>query len=333
MSAAGPAQGAQWIRSAPRVCLFAHFDRQGIARESTLHYLREIRASGFAIVVVSTCQDMAEAEREKLAALCDDLVFRENAQLDWGSWAFALKRYPDLRPSEFMLFCNDSVFGPLWPLRDFIDELTREPADIYGAVGSLEIRLHIQSWFMLVRPSLYDDPVFRKGFLDINPAYDKQQIIVEHEVGVSNRFLSDPRYRVGLAYDPREYPIQRSTPFNASQLLWRELVEDRRIPFVKKEVLRDNPQKVASVNDWRTPIARISPQVASHVAAEFAPRRTGWLERAMRSVIARNAPNRPLNAFFLRNDFRLEKGGWMRRANHLIYSALNSGLRTGRRDG
>ena len=273
------ARGGEWIRSAARVCFFAHFDREAKARESTLHYLREIREAGFAIVVISTCERMEDAERARLEAACDDLIFRENTLLDWGSWAFALKKYDDVRPAEFMLFANDSVFGPLEPLRDFITELTRVPADFYGAVGSLEIALHVQSWFMLVRPSLYDDEIFRKGFVEIDPTFTKQQIIEAHEVGVSNRFLTDPRYRVAMAYDPRDYAIQRRTPFNASQLLWREMMEDGRVPFVKKEVLRDNPNRVGSVNDWQALIAGQSPQVAAHVAAELSPPKTSLRER------------------------------------------------------
>ena len=40
------------------------------------------------------------------------------------------------------------------------------------------------------------------------------------------------------------------TPLNPTSDLWRQLLQAR-FPFLKRELLRDNPSEVSDISDWR----------------------------------------------------------------------------------
>lgn len=261
------------IRSAPRVCFFAHYHPHGIAAPHVLIYLEALRAAGFAVVILSTAT-MEPAERDKLAAACAVLVLRENHGLDFGGWIEAVARFFPLS-AEFLLFANDSVYAPFGDLLAFIARLTAVPADFYGAVQSYEAGDHLQSWFLLLRPAAYRSSAFLHLMgAPIPPGMSKQDIIMTYEVGLTAALVGQG-LRFHAAYSPkRSGRIAQERPFNPTHLLWRQLIERDRIPFLKIELLRDDPARIADLEDWHAVATRLAPDLAAAVVQDVARRRT-----------------------------------------------------------
>ena len=259
------------IRSARRLCFFAHYHPTGVVADYVLHYLAELRKAGFATVVASTTT-FAEGEAEKLRSACDDLILRQNQGLDFGSWIDCWRKWSPIE-AELLLLCNDSVYGPIDDLTDCIDRLCSTPADFYGLVGSHELRYHVQSWFVLLRPAAYRSSAF-EGLMS-NPVpvdLSKFEIIQRYEVGMTAA-LREQGLQGHCLYEPsHDAYISRMMPFNASHLLWKELVTEFGIPFIKVDLLRDNPLFVENIDGWSEIVAGSRPQLISSISADVEAR-------------------------------------------------------------
>jgi hypothetical protein len=250
----------QDISNADKVCFFAHFHPDNIVTSCVLHYLLSLRDAGFA-VVAATASCLSSSDLSKLREVCDDVIIRDNVGHDFGSWMACYEKWSPER-AEFLLLCNDSVYGPLTDLQRTIERLTAVNADVYGMVASLEIEPHVQSWFVLMRPAAYKSTGFRQLMASrIDRGVSKDEIISRYELGLSRCFRSEG-LRVRALYDPAEHGlVSRLYPGNATHLLWRQLICDFGVPFLKVELLRDNPWRVSDFEEWPTLVKHLCPEL------------------------------------------------------------------------
>ena len=218
------------------LCLFAHFDKDAIVDDYVLHYLAALKGLSFSIVFITTSPLSAD-EQAKLAGLCDDVILRENAGLDFASWALGLQRYADALDGRVLL-ANDSVYAPVGDLPRVFACLTAEPADFYGMVESLAVAPHLQSWFLLFESHVVRSPAFRTTFAQRFEDMSKDDVIKAGELGLSSALLA-ASFRCTALYRPKDAGrLARTYPFNPPHYLWRQMIDDG-IPFLKIELVRD----------------------------------------------------------------------------------------------
>ena len=260
------------ISNARRVCFFAHYHPHGIVAAHVLQYLAALRAEEFSIVVLSTA-DLSWAEQVRLRPFCDVLIMRENIGLDFGGWMEALAIYSPLR-AEYLLLTNDSVYAPIGDFSAFFRKLTSQSADFYGAVESIQTTLHLQSWFVLLRPDAYNCTAFKKLMTTPMPiGLSKSEIIEQYEIGLTVA-LNDAGLKHHAYYSPRNNGwIAKKRPYNGSQVVWRQLIEDG-LPFLKIDVLRDNPVRMQNIEEWREVVQSLSPSMVSLIEDDIRLRRS-----------------------------------------------------------
>ena len=221
------------------VCLFAHFDKDNRVDDYVLHYIRSLRQLNFSIIFISATR-IGPADVARLSADCDDVMLRENAGLDFGSWSAGFQKHGAAIEGRLLL-ANDSVYGPVGSLQLALARLTATAADFYGFVESMEVTPHLQSWFLLFESAVVRHAAFRQIMEQPFRTMSKKQIIARGEVALSSRLL-DAGFRYRALCD-RSRPV--FTPprhaMNPMLLFWREMLVDCGIPFLKIELLRDNP--------------------------------------------------------------------------------------------
>jgi hypothetical protein len=221
------------------VCLFAHFDKDDTVDEYVLRYLKSIRQLQFSIIFISTA-NLAKPEVERLYLDCDDVILRQNTGFDFGSWAEGFAKHAGDIGGRLLL-ANDSVYGPIGSLAAAFARLTAEPADFYGFVESIEITPHLQSWFLLFEPWVVRHSEFKTILCQSFSAMGKNDIIKKGELSLSQR-LSAAGFKYNALYLTSRFGLAaRYLPANPTQFLWRELLFQEQIPFLKVELLRDNP--------------------------------------------------------------------------------------------
>src|SRR5262245_49341428 len=218
------------------LCLFAHFDKDAIVDDYVLHYLAALKRLSYSIVFITTSPLNAD-EQAKLAGLCDDVIVRPNAGLDFGSWAAGVQRYADTLDGRLLLV-NDSVYAPVGDLPGAFARLTAAPADFYGMVESLAVAPHLQSWFLLFESHVVRSPAFRAAFEQPFKDMTKDDVIKAGELGLSAA-LSAAGFRHTALYRPKDAGrLARTYPFNPPHYLWHQLIDDG-LPFLKIELVRD----------------------------------------------------------------------------------------------
>ncbi len=260
------------IREARKLCLFAHYHQDGIVAPHVIHYLHALRDAGFVTVVMSTASlDAAGCKALRMAGA--EVILRENRGMDFGGWIEACQRFFPIN-ADFLLLANDSVYGPITALPAFVDRLTAHDADFYGALESLEIAPHLQSWFILLRPSAYRSRAFAELMLVPMPVMsDKLTLVTHYEVGLTQR-LVEAGLRYHAAFSPaRQSSIARSHPYNPAHLLWRDVIKAG-VPFLKVELLRLNRMRVTDVHKAPALITKYSPELGDMIRSDLLQRGT-----------------------------------------------------------
>jgi len=266
------------------VCLFAHYDRDGSVDDYVLRYLGKIKELNFSIVFISTAA-LSDADIERLRIDCCDVIVRENAGLDFGSWSIGFAKHGAAIGGRLLL-ANDSVYGPIGSLAAALDRLTRNPADFYGLVESVQIAPHLQSWFLLFEPWVVGHQAFKAILAQPFSAMTKRQIVANGEVGLSRGLIA-----AGFRYDAvyRNDRLGLTPPrhaMNPMVLFWREVLFDAGVPFLKIELLRDNPLGIEDAATILQSVERIDASFCGLIRSHLA-RTTNFPRRPRRPLLAR----------------------------------------------
>jgi lipopolysaccharide biosynthesis protein len=222
-----------------RVAVFAHFDPKSTIKRYILHHLAALREVCDEIHFISTSQ-LAPEELAKLSGLVTSHRLCENTGYDFGMWARAISTL-NLREWDELVLTNSSVFGPVAPLAQVFKQMEGRPCDFWGMTDSLEIEYHIQSFFLVFRGSVLKSGHVERFFASVLPYRHKWQVIRSYELGLTHYFfdqgfvpavvasIHDPGLRLGVCNPCMRVPIR---------------LMELGIPYVKVELLRDNPAGV-----------------------------------------------------------------------------------------
>ena len=270
----------------PKVCVYVHWDGAGEVRDHVMHHVRSLAQAGLSVVFVTNAGFLRPAAMAALQEVCAGVLIRSNVGYDFGAWreGFEIVQLP--RPNtEMVVMANDSVYGPPRPLHDLLDQIDFKEADFWGCTDSWQTRYHLQSYLVAFSPRVVASEAWRKFWDTVRPTWSKAWLIRLYEIGLTQALLRagftcraiwpyqslikdlDPELLIDFAEggpnlaDPavraRQYHTRhiRNTvmlriPLNPTSDLWRQLMRAR-FPFIKRELLRDNPSRVPDVADWR----------------------------------------------------------------------------------
>ena len=268
------------------VALFVHFDGKGRVRPHVLRYVATLQQCGFSVVFVTNSGRLREADMAALQPLCACILIRRNVGYDFAAWREGLDFLGLPRGNtEMVLIANDSVYGPLRPLDPILAQIDLDQADLWGATESWQTRYHLQSYFLIVGRNALVSEAWRKFWRRVRPVQSKDWVIRHYEVGLTQALIRaglrcaaiwpyadliarvDPSLmmtandREALANDPslaarkshagriRHGAVARR-PLNPTSDLWRQLLHAG-YPFLKRQLLRENPTGVLDIADWR----------------------------------------------------------------------------------
>ncbi len=233
------------------VCLFSHFDTAGRILPYVRRYLSELSRCGFEIHLVSSSPNLNSSDRREVENAGVRVHCRENAGMDFASWQWALKHVVSLDDVDWLLLANDSVFGPIFDLEPIFRSQFAADHDFWGITDSYEIDWHLQSYFLCLRGHVARSEAFREVLAVDFPSLTKRAIIRRGEISLSQSLLrAGFRGNAICPYDK----LRRFRSFgrcNATHFYWDQLIARQRCPFIKRELIRDNPMRLASPRYWK----------------------------------------------------------------------------------
>lgn len=236
------------INQMKRLTLFAHYDGQSEVKDYVLEYLKCLRSVSDRVIFISTSALPVE-QQARAGKFCDEVILKDNVGFDFSMWQLGIRQVA-LSDYDELLLTNSSIFGPLRPLEPYFEEMSQSPCDYWGMTESIQIANHIQSYFLVLKRPVLESDSFQSFFDAVLPFKDKSQTIRSYEVGLSV-MLNEAGF-VGAPY----VEFQDLFPTGALGKLFKfkkrnptcfyplRLIEHG-MPFVKVEVLRDNPAHVS----------------------------------------------------------------------------------------
>ena len=235
------------------LCLFAHFDPQGLIDPYVLVYLETLKTMGCDVAFVS--ENIQKKELKKLNRLCFRVVQRSPGGLDFGSWYSALSCLKlKLNQYDTVLLANDSAYFPLRP----VDQLLKKMGnfDFWSLTeslqrGSASDSYHLQSYFMG-----FSKLARKKGLLEQfvsqyekHPVLSKCGIIEIFEYGMTQWALNLKLKTGALCnlrncynYTKKIRKVPSLDHITPTLDLWDTLIEAAQCPVLKVGLVRDNPR-------------------------------------------------------------------------------------------
>lgn len=254
--------GAVPPASFKRLCLFAHYDRDGILDDYVVHYLEQLHGLGCEIILVSTSENLRADSIASALPFCRAIILRENVGFDFSSWKVGFDFVGTLSTYNRLVLANDSVYGPVRDLRDVFAKMESRNLDFWGITDSYEFRYHLQSYFLVFSKTTFESRPFQLFWSKLPYHKFKISLVRKCEIGLSERLLKAGFHLGALceyAHIKKEHPLLVSQaekvsgvsrPANSSLSLWWLLVENYGCPFLKVMLLRDNPLGDKTVNSW-----------------------------------------------------------------------------------
>ena len=279
----------------PKVCVFVHWDGAGEVRDHVMHQVRSLVTAGLSVVFVTNSGALRPDAMEALKLVCAGIIIRRNVGYDFGAWREGFEQLALPRPNTtLVVMANDSVYGPVRSLADTFAAMDFNAAEAWGCTESWQGRYHLQSYLMGFSPEVVASPAWKRFWAQVRPTWSKVWLIKLYEIGLTQSLLKAGfRCRAVWPYqsliaaidltwlraredddtgpdmsDPMNMARQRHIfrlrdavtnrwPLNPTSDLWRQLLEAR-FPFVKRELLRNNPSKVPDVVEWRDVVRELS---------------------------------------------------------------------------
>lgn len=211
--------------------LFVTHRPRSLVKPHILHYLRHLRRVGISVMLIVAADDVSVEVSDEILALVDGAVVRENGGFDFAAWAHVIKLDPALYNSHILYLLNDSLVGPFdaQAFENLVQRIRASSSDVVGLVDNHEVRWHLQSFFLALKPHALQSPALR-NFLDRVECLDtKDAVIYAYELQ-----LTDVLVRSGCK---AEALFPSASPVNRTIHQWRELLCEG-MPFAKAAVVK-----------------------------------------------------------------------------------------------
>ncbi len=225
-----------------RVAIFAHYDRDCRIDDYVVHYLQSLRRLCGHIIFVSDC-DLPAGQQARLEGLADTVIAGRHGEYDFGSYKRGFQyavRHGLLGEASELIIANDSCYGPLVPMDEAFAVMDGRTADAWGMTINMwglhkqRNMPHMQSFFIVLRPQVFNTPDFAEFMNSIRKMNSKHDIIRAYELGLSARLIA-----AGFTIDSYIPPKDILNPFQHG---WRKMFRRWRVPLIKVSKIRTTPQ-------------------------------------------------------------------------------------------
>lgn len=208
-----------------RLFLFAAYEEAGVVGESLLWYLKNLSKVGDVVLVADS--DIDASQLEVLEPYCLYAQAARHEEYDFGSYkrayAWAASNL-DLKSYNYIYMVNDSVYGPLYELEDYLQKMEAMGVPAFSLVLNPHKRHpHMQSWFIGLDRTVFLQEWFISFLASVKKEANKNDICVIYETGLTELITEHAVPYKGL------YEVSGKKIYNAVKDLYVA-----GLPFVKK---------------------------------------------------------------------------------------------------
>jgi GT2 family glycosyltransferase len=251
-------QARQRLHPIKRAAVFAHYDRDNMVDAYVIEYLRALQAVAETIVFVSD-SDLPPDALAKVAPFCAHTIAGRHEEYDFGSYKRGLAfLQPTAGQYAEIILANDSCYC-IGSFVSVFAKMRERAADFWGMTQArCGYPVHVQSYFLVFRQRLLADARFWAFFAGVCRQENKDHVIAQYEVGLTQMVVK-------AGYTLRSLiPSPRADDPMLSPVALRNLQQG--MPLLKVGLLRDNSAGVCGLRRWKKHVsAAMLPVIHAHL--------------------------------------------------------------------
>ena len=211
-----------------KVVLYAHQTNDEKLTKSVLKQLQNWHDCSWPVIVIDS-SDIDLTWPEYVTVLR-----KPNIGYDFGSWAVALEKFPEIFDSKKVLFANSGVIGPFWSFSNLLRDFEESNSDFWGLTDNSDIDWHIQTyWFGFSNETLSRSSL-KEFWSGVRVTPTKSHVVVDYEVGLS-RVIRKNKYSTRVVFPYKTVGV--ADGIDTGTYAWDRLL-DMGLPFLKRRVLQ-----------------------------------------------------------------------------------------------
>lgn len=218
-----------------RLFIFAHYDKDSIIDDYVIYYLKKLYELGDIIFISDN--ELNNNQKNKINNLVIKTISIKHGEYDFGSYKIGLNyliKNNLINKYDYIIFCNDSVYGPFFPLEPIFKKMEKRNPDVWGFTkNKSNLKPHLQSYFISLSNNIINDKNILNFFHNIKKEENKSDIVKKYEIGLSKllykndyKLISFININVKFPYLPLEIHTLKSIKNG--------------YPFLKKKIIIEN---------------------------------------------------------------------------------------------
>jgi lipopolysaccharide biosynthesis protein len=264
-----------------RYAVYVTYDRRSLVADYVVAQVAALAALGYRILFISTSPKLPEEEASKVLQYTWKVLHRRNIGYDFGSYKDGIRLIGSIDKVASLILMNDSCYGPLFDLSGIEQRAQANGPDILGVTEGWWKDYHLQSYFLRIDSHALRSRAFDNFWRTLPPylpralairlgeirftqhmvrcgmtadvlcpyqavASRAMQLILDRLAGNTAQLLpSERRYLESLARE-----ISQGTPLNSMHSFWDVLIVEFACPFIKRNLLRQNPTRIPGLLEW-----------------------------------------------------------------------------------
>lgn len=237
-----------------KLMIYAHYDADNKIKPYVVYMLNKLKNHYDDIIFVTNSQ-LEDAELNKIRALVVSIHQKDNVGYDFGMWKLAIEK-TDINLYDELTLVNSSIYGPVYSMHEVYSHMDKVDCDFWGITESYELDRHLQTYFLVFKRNVIQSDAFKSFWSGVLEYSNKLQTIRSYEIGLT-QWLLQHGFKPGV-YCSWQRLVKRCRhekvkklrkPMNPTIAYGLQLLK-LESPFVKLELLRDNPYKV-NLNEVR----------------------------------------------------------------------------------
>ena len=179
-----------------KLAIFASFSCDGKIHDYVVYSLKELYKRYEGIIFIADNPIFPE----ELDKIKDYIIYAEckrHQEYDFGSYKKGyLYAYSNqlLDNVEELLLCNDSVYGPIYPLENVYTQMDKEECDFWGMIESPDNTYHLQSWFLVFKSKIINSGLLGKFLNKVKKEKDFWDVVNNYEMTLT-KFLLEKGFK------------------------------------------------------------------------------------------------------------------------------------------
>lgn len=217
------------ISDIKRICLFAGYNSNGIVEDYVCYYLQEL--SKISDVYYFADNKIQQEELEKITPYVKGAYGYHHGKYDFGSWQELINiiSWEKLAEYDELILTNDSVFGPLYNFKDFIESIEKDKEwDLCGINTAYDFHTwHLSSYFLIFRKSGFLSDTFKEHINSVEKEDNVKKVIEKYEIGLSRKMVeAGLTVKNAVKFSKNIYISWRNFYLAGSPLIKRKIFND-----------------------------------------------------------------------------------------------------------